>query len=86
MSIMIQTVLHLIVVLYLTSECDGGFYGQNCSEVCGYCFRKDQCQFMNGTCFKGCDGGYWGERCTKSKRKKKIHKTMFLFKSWKIII
>ena len=45
-------------------ECDKRMYGQNCSKTCGFCFGREQCHFINGTCSDGCSDGYQGNRCT----------------------
>lgn len=45
-------------------ECDDGKFGQNCSSLCGHCHDKEQCHYINGTCFNGCDDGYQGNDCT----------------------
>ena len=47
-------------------ECDGGRYGQNCSNTCGFCFQKEQCHSITGKCAHGCENGYKGDRCTQS--------------------
>lgn len=45
-------------------ECGDGKFGQNCSSLCGHCHDKEQCHYINGTCFNGCDDGYQGSDCT----------------------
>ena len=50
------------------AECDKGRYGQNCSNNCGFCSNKEQCDVINGTCMNGCDIGYWGDYCTQCKK------------------
>lgn len=27
--------------------------------------NKEQCHYINGTCFNGCDSGYYGGKCKK---------------------
>nr|XP_022306631.1 multiple epidermal growth factor-like domains protein 11 [Crassostrea virginica] len=48
------------------SKCDGQTYGQNCSQTCGFCFGREQCHVINGTCLNGCINGYWGDLCLKN--------------------
>ena len=57
----------LIIKIIDLSECDDGRYGQNCSNICGFCLNKEQCDVINGTCMNGCDIGYSGDYCTHCK-------------------
>jgi hypothetical protein len=43
------------------SNCDSGFYGMNCKEKCGHCF-KHSCHFFNGKC-EPCSNNYVGAKC-----------------------
>ncbi|XP_062608099.1 multiple epidermal growth factor-like domains protein 10 [Saccostrea cucullata] len=45
-------------------ECDGWFYGTDCTISCGWCLNFEQCHHINGSCLKGCDIGFRGETCT----------------------
>ena len=45
-------------------ECDGGFFGPNCTKPCGKCYENEQCHNVNGSCLKGCADGYSGINCT----------------------
>lgn len=51
----------------IISECSNRTYGQSCSEKCGFCFKQEQCNHVNGICLNGCDSGYKGEQCNASK-------------------
>lgn len=53
-----------LINFIVSIECDGGFFGLNCTEPCGMCFEKEQCHHINGSCLKGCDYGYSGINCT----------------------
>ena len=44
--------------------CSDGTFGQNCTEECGECLGKEQCDHVNGTCVNGCNPGYYGITCT----------------------
>ena len=48
---------------YFTVECDGRKYGMECSQMCGKCYRSEQCHHLNGSCPNGCDVGIFGENC-----------------------
>ena len=53
-------------VLYIKccdTDCNEGFYGENCSFSCGHCRNQEQCDVINGSCFNGCENGYWGFQC-----------------------
>ncbi|XP_062571500.1 multiple epidermal growth factor-like domains protein 10 [Saccostrea cucullata] len=45
--------------------CDGGKFGLNCAQSCGFCFGNEQCHPINGSCLNGCDKGYHKDRCKK---------------------
>ena len=51
----------LILFSSFISECPGGTFGYNCSEVCGQCI--DTCNFVNGSCSGNCLAGWQGELC-----------------------
>ena len=44
--------------------CSDGRFGENCTEECGECQGKEQCDHVNGTCLNGCSPGYYGITCT----------------------
>ena len=45
--------------------CGNGTFGQDCTEQCGECLRKEQCHHVDGSCANGCNPGYQGLMCTK---------------------
>lgn len=47
--------------------CPVGFYGMNCSESCGFCKNRSDCDHVNGLCPNGCQSGYKDEKCELSK-------------------
>ena len=47
------------------TECEGGTFGQDCTEVCGNCLGGESCHHINGSCLNGCDSGYEKIYCTK---------------------
>ena len=46
------------------TECETGYFGRNCTEVCGFCIDGEPCHNVEGTCKNGCDQGYQGLTCT----------------------
>ncbi|PVD24655.1 hypothetical protein C0Q70_15139 [Pomacea canaliculata] len=62
-------------ILLLSPQCDVGYYGENCSQLCGHCRQDTTCDPDNGTCLVGCslgfipglctecDAGYYGKNC-----------------------
>lgn len=48
-----------------TSECDAGYYGKNCTKLCGHCIESKKCHHVSGICSKGCEPGYRGNTCEK---------------------
>lgn len=52
---------------FIFTECDGGNFGQDCSNKCGNCLQNEQCHHINGSCMNGCNPGYYGTYCSKSK-------------------
>ena len=57
--------INVYFYLLIFTECEGTF-GDNCSNSCGFCFGKEHCHPLNGTCMNGCDSGYKGQQCTQS--------------------
>ena len=47
----------------LKKGCDEGYYGDECSKVCGWCKQADNCYHVNGTCLNGCESGYINDMC-----------------------
>ena len=47
------------------TECEGGTFSQDCTEVCGNCLGGESCHHINGSCLNGCESGYEGINCTK---------------------
>ena len=45
--------------------CGNGTFGQDCTEQCGECLRKEQCHHVDGSCASECNPGYQGIMCTK---------------------
>ena len=41
-------------------------FGKNCEELCGKCFKDEQCDHINGTCMDGYNPGYYEITCTES--------------------
>lgn len=39
-------------------ECRYGYYGERCSNKCGYCFNNIVCYYVIGICVNGCEFGY----------------------------
>lgn len=46
-------------------ECNVGYYGKNCNNMCGYCWNKIFCYYVNGICDEECDFGYLVLYCFK---------------------
>lgn len=40
----------IILVFLLFLECFVGYYGENCSVSCGYCFNNVVCDYIIGIC------------------------------------
>ena len=43
--------------------CTENTYGFECSQKCGKCRNRSQCNHVTGTCPKGCDKGKYGDEC-----------------------
>lgn len=43
--------------------CTENTYGFECSQKCGKCRNRSQCNHVTGTCPKGCDKGIYGDKC-----------------------
>lgn len=42
---------------FYVSECNDGWYGENCKEQCGQCLNVSECDPVTGHC-KACEPGY----------------------------
>ena len=51
------------------SACPDGFYGHNCSRLCGECLGDDVCDKTTGTCPRGCATGWTENFCNKGQSK-----------------
>ncbi|KAK2181248.1 hypothetical protein NP493_405g04038 [Ridgeia piscesae] len=45
-------------------DCEHGYYGVNCKEICGYCKDQSKCAITNGYCPNGCETWYTSDICT----------------------
>ena len=52
--------------------CDEGYYGTECSQLCGLCKNTVDCHHVNGTCLTGCESGYIGNICKTRKYVKAV--------------
>lgn len=52
-----------IYAISIKTECNGGTFGKDCSNQCGFCLNKEQCNYKDGSCLHGCDSGYHGLQC-----------------------
>lgn len=60
--------LFLLANIWYIIECDPGFYGIKCSDVCSeHCADPMSCDHVNGSCMTGCQDGFLGSKCTESK-------------------
>ena len=60
------------------TECEGGMFGQDCTERCGKCVGKEPCHHIYGICMNGCDPGYETINCTKGNLIYKIYILMYM--------
>ena len=51
------------MIHFYVSECISGFYGQDCSTLCGFCLKNETCNHVTGLCSKGCAAGHQGDTC-----------------------
>ena len=47
----------------LFSACDDHYFGDGCSQMCGYCKNNSTCDKASGNCLYGCSDGYSGDDC-----------------------
>ncbi|XP_078328908.1 uncharacterized protein LOC111115917 isoform X2 [Crassostrea virginica] len=46
--------------------CPEGLYGKRCSFRCGSCLNEEPCHHINGSCLFGCSPGWKGDYCDKN--------------------
>ena len=44
-------------------ECDEGYYGVGCKQICGYCTEISHCDHATGHCTEGCKDWFQGITC-----------------------
>lgn len=49
--------------IYFIVACKHGYYGENCTNICGSCLNNQTCNNVNGTCIDGCSEGFKGDLC-----------------------
>lgn len=54
------------VFLVFCSECNVGFWGDNCSQLCSNHCDQLKCNGQTGECLHGCQEGYQLPSCTTS--------------------
>jgi len=59
-------VLVLIIVSFVSSDCDFGEYGAGCKQKCGRCANMSDCDRYTGECPHGCGLGYYPPFCQES--------------------
>ena len=74
-----------MVLLFL--ECDQGTFGWNCSQICGHCSKKNDCNKVNGSCPAGCEPGFKDDLCNAGMNSKFfLWRVVNLFVSFSIVI
>ena len=51
----------------LFSVCDDGYYGMNCTSICGNCSENAECYKTTGECPGGCSSSWKPPFCKESK-------------------
>lgn len=49
------------------SECDSGYFGKGCENLCGRCSNNDVCNHVDGFCPDSCSAGWKGPGCKDGK-------------------
>lgn len=63
------TVSLLILFTFFSIDCELGYFGMGCKEVCSsHCLNNDPCDHVSGMCPNGCQDGYNGSNCQNSKK------------------
>lgn len=69
--------------LKITSECQLGYYGENCGNQCSEnCNVTSRCDRFTGNCNRGCKLGWTGNTCDQSEytvKKSKLPNTFHIY-------
>ena len=57
----------MVIFIGPLNDCPDGYYGSECSQVCGYCLNVSHCDRVFGDCTDGCKPGYYGTMCKDGK-------------------
>lgn len=58
-------------VIRAGQECPAGYYGDRCSNSCGFCLDNSTCHHETGVCEQGCRPGYQTPKCISACDKRK---------------
>jgi hypothetical protein len=50
-------------ILYHFTDCEIGHHGENCTQECGHCTERHECDTTTGACLNGCLPNWSGSRC-----------------------
>ena len=48
---------------FFFSECENGYYGDDCKEKCGQCLHGQPCDKQKGKCLRGCQPNFLSPFC-----------------------
>lgn len=56
-----------MIFFLLFLECESGYFGKDCENMCGWCFNNDVCDYVDGFCLDSCFVGWKGLDCKEGK-------------------
>ena len=62
----LQQMIMSSVAMYLLTDCNDSFYGQDCKKTCGHCADDEVCNKTTGNC-STCTPGWTLPLCKESK-------------------
>lgn len=57
----------MMIFFLLFLECESGYFGKGCENMCGWCFNNDVCDYVDGFCLDSCFVGWKGLGCKDGK-------------------
>lgn len=60
---LLYQIVTLLSITIISTGCETGQYGEDCTQKCGKCQAGTQCDIITGICPEGCQDSWTGSKC-----------------------